>query len=175
MVLNFWLVKLEVNNKYFIFILLFILLISCSNNIKNNIRIEENCSNIEINIEDESIENKLFNVDLKSTLKKNFDIIFNKNNVTKNKLCVLNIKIIENEYSTLISNSGNTSRMNKKIKIDYTLTIKNYTFNKSMVLFYGTNISRYVYSNYVKNKKEDRNNIETISKKIFFDIINNFK
>ena len=135
---------------------------------------ENKCNMVEININNNDIEKKLFNSKLNNFLNEKFDLLFKNSkikNVNKN-LCQLEINIDQNIKSTLQNRSGNIGRVNKQIRVEYSLKGKNININKAFVIFYGSNVSEYVYSDFVKNKKEESNNIQNIADKIYFGIIN---
>ncbi len=121
------------------------------------------------------MERKLFNSSLTDTLNEKFDLLFKKSNnksVDEN-LCKLTINIEKSLNSTLKNESGNTSRVNRQLKIKYNLKGDYINIDKTFIIFYGSNISEYVYSDHIKKKKEDINNINDIANKIYFGILNN--
>ncbi len=159
-------------NKYLIIIIIFFS--SCSHLIETR-NFEDKCNRFEIIVNNDDIERKLFNSILKNSLSEKFDILF-KNSKVKNfdeKLCKLVVNVEEKSNPTLQNKSGNTSRVNKKIKVTYNLKGEGININKVFVIFYGSNVSEYIYSDHIKNKKEDINNINNIVDRIYFEIINN--
>lgn len=139
-------------------------------------RIEDNCTKINIIINDNNVEKKLFNSLLKNSLGEKFNLLL-KNSKTTNlseKLCKLTINVTQSESSALDSESGSASRINKKIKVKYNFSGNNVNLSNTFVIFYGSNRTNYVYSDYIKNKKEDINDIENIANRIYFGIVNRF-
>jgi hypothetical protein len=127
------------------------------------------CSTFEIDVESGSIEDKLFDDDLKVALEKKFKLI---SNGEGERVCRIDVKLSSRKYSSGTDNSGNTNRKNNKINIIYSLAVEDKVMVvKNITVFYGSNVSRFNYSNHTKEKKEKSSNVDIISEKIFFDVV----
>lgn len=161
--------------KYFTIITIVIiqlLLVSCKSLFNERLN-KINCGQFIIEFSDISLERKIFFSDLKQSLESKLKLITKKENAPNyvNK-CELYISMNDNKFLSIISNDGGISRENHQININYVLTAGNKKkISKTLSLFYGSGISEYKYSNYIKDKKENQNNIESISEDIFLDII----
>lgn len=135
-------------------------------------RVKSECSELKISVEDTSIEEKLFNLNLENSLNEKFRLLFNEK-IGLGKICYLNVRINKSEYSTITSSSGDTSRVNRKLMVSYSLKTNKKQIDSRFIIFYGSDVSKYVYSDYMKIKKEDINNVKNITNKLYFEVIKN--
>lgn len=164
--------------KYFTVVTIVIiqlLLVSCKSLFTERLN-AINCGQFVIKFSDDSLERKIFFSDLKQSLESKLKLI-TKKETTPNYIdrCELYISVNDNKFLSMISNDGDISRENNQININYTLTAGNKKISKPLSLFYGSGVSEYKYSNYIKDRKENQNNIENIAEDIFLDIIKQLK
>ena len=126
-------------------------------------------------VENTTIEEKVFNLDLENSLKERFKMLFAGKKIVNfnEKICYLKVRVNKNEYSTITSSSGDTSRVNRKLRVFYSLQTTKKKVDKNFVIFYGSDVSKYVYSDYMKIKKEDINNVKNITDKLYFNVMKN--
>lgn len=149
--------------KKIIFTLLF--LSSCVNKGVNNI-----CGSFSINVEDNTTKNYLFFTKFSENLRDRLELIANDDS---NYICKVDVKFNVDTYSTIIDESGYTGRKNFKINVDYVLSMpNNKKITDNVTFFYGSNISDNYYSEYVNSQKRKNNDIDRLSEKVFFSIIN---
>lgn len=165
-------------NKYLVIttlVLFQLMLVSCKSLLNGDFA-TLNCGQFVVKFSDESLEKKIFFSDLKQSLENKLKLI-TKKETTPNYInkCELYISVNDNKFPSMISNDGDISRENHNININYTLMAGSKKISKQLGLFYGTSISEYKYSNYIKNGKENKNNIENIAGDIFLDIIKQLK
>jgi hypothetical protein len=136
------------------------------------------CSQINIFFENEKIEDLFFNNLLKKSIvdkieasngKKNNDIGTVDANVNLN--CILSINTQKSYADSIISSDGSVTGKNVRIYVNYVLGENTNTLKSgNFFIFYNINMSKYQYSNKVLFEKEDKRNIDKISRKIFWDI-----
>ena len=126
-----------------------------------------------VSIKNENSADLLFLTKFANKLQKRLDLI------TDNKvgnICKVEIDFNKSEYSTVMDESGYTGRKNFKIAVNYILNTSNSrTIKDTVVFFYGATISDNYYSEYVANKKRNTNDVDILSEKVFYSIINNLK
>ena len=137
----------------------------------------DECDEIKIVVENNIVEEKLFSSKLEFSVKEKFNLLLNKNEKLKRvnqKICYLKVNVEKSEYSVITNQSGSTGRVNRKIKVSYNFRSVGKNLDNKFTIFYGSNVSQYVYSDYVKNKKEEENNIKNIANRLYFDILSRF-
>ena len=150
--------------KKIILILLF--LSSC-------VTIPQKCGSFVLNIENSNFNDLLFLTKFSKNLQKRLDLVANSK---INNSCKIDVNFNKIEYSTITDESGYTGRKNFKIIVDYVLNVPNLgTVEDDIIFFYGTNISDNYYSEYVSNKKRNNNDVDILSEKVFYSILNNLK
>ena len=150
--------------KKIILILLF--LSSC-------VTIPQKCGSFVLNIENSNFNDLLFLTKFSKNLQKRLDLVANSK---INNSCKIDVNFNKIEYSTITDESGYTGRKNFKIIVDYVLNIPNSgTVEDDIIFFYGANISDNYYSEYVSNKKRNNNDVDILSEKVFYSILNNLK
>lgn len=150
------------------------LLSSCSSIAKED-NLRKECDKIEIVVENNDVENKLFSSNLEFSIKERFNLIFSGEEKIKRvnqRICYLKVNVEKTEYSVLTNKSGNIGRVNRKIKISYNFRSFHENLDDKFTIFYGSDVSNFVHSDYMKNKKEETNNIKIISNRLYFDILN---
>jgi hypothetical protein len=152
------------------------LLLSCTPLLKNS-AITNECDNLTIEFTNENIDNRLFLRNVKNSLDSKLALVVNKNvDATKRPPhCRILITIATLNLPSIIDNGGNVSRENRKITAKYQLETKNRKITRDVELFYGMNSSLFKYSDYVKDKKENRNLSETLAEDLFVDILESFR
>lgn len=159
--------------KRMVYIIILLLVSSCSIIDRNNEQsIYNKCNSFIINIDG---SNSLFYTKLKNSLNDKFNLLVygEDSEIDKSKICEINIKKINiKTYSSLTDTSGITSRQNTKIDIKYSINISNKKINNNCIVFYGASVSDNYYSVYNKEEKMSDNNIEILSDKLFYSIIN---
>ena len=147
-------------------ILLLLFLSSC-------VTIPKNCGSFVVDIKNKDSVDLLFLTKFANNLQKKLNLITN--DKTKN-ICKVEVDFNKNEYYTITDESGYVGRKNFKINIDYILQLSgSKTIKDSVTFFYGSNISDNYYSEYIANKKRSNNDIDILSEKVFYSIINNLK
>ena len=155
--------------KYLLLVIL--LLNSCSFITKNtNNNIYDKCGTFDINIQNINSKDSLFYSKLKNALEDKFILLNHNENGNTCIVDILNIAV--NNYTPLIDNSGIASRNNKKIDVEYSINIEDKIIKNNVIVFYGSNVSENYYSNYVNGNKIENNDIELLSEKIFYSVIN---
>jgi hypothetical protein len=145
------------------------------------------CSQINIFFENEEIEDLFFNNLLKKSIidkietsgdkKMNNSVPTNntfgggtiEHNVNSN--CILSINIRKSYMDSMINGDGSIAGKNVRYYVSYTLSESENTLkNENFFIFYNIDISKYQYSNKVLFEKEDKYNVDKISRKIFWGI-----
>ena len=86
----------------------------------------------------------------------------------------MKVNVEKSEYSVITNKSGSTGRVNRKIKIFYNFSDGSKNLDNKFTVFYGSNVSQYVYADHMKNKKEEENNIKNIANRLYFDVLSRF-
>jgi hypothetical protein len=126
---------------------------------------------IEIEAENVDTENLYFVKLLESSLLKKFDLITQNDRVDNGGGCMLFLNVKKTYKDLVTDDDGNISGKGVRYYVEYELLNKQKSLKTDKIfIFYNVNITKHQYSNLVLSEKDERNNAEKISQKIFFSI-----
>lgn len=155
--------------KYFILLLTFFCYSCVSMDGNNNLY----CDDFDVKFLNNNFEKMLFFDDLKKSLLSKLRLLIknHKQNTNIKKVCIMKIDVSKSNFMSIINNSGSIGRENIRVGVSYELSSSDIKITGYVDTFYGNDMSGYPYSDYIKNKKNEFEDIETLSEDIFMDII----
>jgi hypothetical protein len=136
-----------------------------------NIEDKTNCLDIKIKADNVDVKDLYFVKLLESSLLKKLNLVAKKERPEDDIECLLSVNVKKIYKDLITDDDGNVSGKSARYHVKYELSKGKEVLKKGKtLLFHNINISKHQYSNLTLSDKEDKNNAEKISRKVFFDI-----
>ena len=151
-------------------LLISILCFSCVSTNKNKTTLY--CNDFDVKFVNNNFGEMLFFDDLKKAILSKLRILAKtKQNMGNKTICLMKIDVSRSNFTSIINNAGDIGRENIDVGVKYELASSEVAITGFVKTFYGNNASGYPYSDYIKNKKNRQNEIDSLAEDIFMDIV----